>query len=64
MQAAQVLPPESPRTVDDGVRFILHGVSWGRYVLIRELLDDQPGLRMTYLEGTLEIMSPSREHEH
>jgi Uma2 family endonuclease len=63
MQAAQLPPPEQAGAVDDGVRLILHGVSWGRYVLIRELLDDQPGLRMTYLEGTLEIMTPSREHE-
>ena len=30
---------------------------------MRETLDDFPGLRMTYLEGTLEIMSPSPEHE-
>jgi Uma2 family endonuclease len=63
MQAAQAMPPDVPGVVDDDVRLIVHGVSWGRYVLIRELLDDQPGLRMTYLEGTLEIMSPSREHE-
>lgn len=44
-------------------RVVLHGVTWGRYVVIRELLEDQRGLRMTYLEGTLEIMSPSTEHE-
>ena len=63
MQAAQVTLWDPPGPPGDGVRLLLHGVSWGRYVLIRELLDDQPGLRMTYLEGTLEIMSPSRQHE-
>ena len=49
------------REVDE--RVVLYGVSWGRYVAIRELLDDVPGLRMTYLRGTLEIMSPSIRHE-
>jgi Uma2 family endonuclease len=31
-------------------------------VILREALDT-PGLRMTYCEGTLELMSPSRTHE-
>jgi Uma2 family endonuclease len=43
-------------------RFIINGVSWEQYERLRELLD-QPGLRMTYLEGVLELMSPSRLHE-
>lgn len=43
-------------------RFILHGVSWEQYEALRELLD-QPGLRMTYLHGVLELMSPGRLHE-
>jgi Uma2 family endonuclease len=36
--------------------------SWKDYVILREALDI-PGLRMTYLRGALELMSPSREHE-
>jgi Uma2 family endonuclease len=36
--------------------------TWKEYVLLRDLLDG-PGLRMTYLGGVLELMSPSREHE-
>jgi len=43
-------------------RFVIHGVSWEQYETIREVLD-QPGLRMTYLEGALELMSPGRQHE-
>ena len=43
-------------------RVVVHGVSWAGYCLMRELLDS-PGIRLTYLEGTLEIMSPSRRHE-
>ena len=36
--------------------------SWKEYVVLRELLDS-PGLRMTFLGGVLEIMSPSSDHE-
>lgn len=43
-------------------RFLLHGVDWRTYCVLRELLDS-PGLRMTYLEGELELMSPSLRHE-
>jgi Uma2 family endonuclease len=46
----------------DEQRMLLHGVSWKEYVILRELMD-RPGLRMTYLEGELELMSPSPEHE-
>ena len=44
-------------------RLLIHGLTWGQYVTMRDLLDDHAGLRLTYLEGTLEIMSPSPEHE-
>jgi Uma2 family endonuclease len=45
-------------------RFVLHGVPWETYVSLRDTLDEQgSGVRMTYLEGTLELMSPSRNHE-
>ena len=43
-------------------RIVIRGVSWQAYSTLCESLD-VPGLRMTYLEGALEIMSPSREHE-
>jgi Uma2 family endonuclease len=42
-------------------RMLLHA-SWKEYVLLRDLLDG-PGLRMTYANGALELMSPSPEHE-
>jgi Uma2 family endonuclease len=41
---------------------LLHGVSWSGYVQLRKLLDS-PGVRLTYLQGALEIMSPSSRHE-
>ncbi len=49
--------------VDAGEQhFLLGDVPWHVYVMLRDTLDT-PGLRMTYLEGWLEIMSPSRTHE-
>lgn len=44
-------------------RFVLHGVPWAAYVTLRDALDDQSGLKMTYLRGTLELTSPSTLHE-
>ncbi|XXZ13312.1 Uma2 family endonuclease [Sorangium sp. So ce315] len=41
---------------------MLQNVPWDTYVRLRDELDT-PGLRMTYCEGTLELMSPSIEHE-
>src|SRR5262249_49272814 len=48
---------------EDERRFLLHGVPWWTYVAPRDALDDQSGLKMTYLKGTLELMSPSILHE-
>jgi Uma2 family endonuclease len=45
-------------------RLLLEGVSWQQYeTLIATLGDDFPNLRLNYLEGTLEIMTTSPEHE-
>lgn len=43
--------------------FVLHGVPWWTYVALRDALDDQAGLKMTYLRGTLELRTPSTLHE-
>jgi Uma2 family endonuclease len=44
--------------------FTMTGVSWEQYeALLDDIGDDFPGLHITYLEGTLEIMSPSRRYE-
>jgi Uma2 family endonuclease len=44
-------------------RIVLYGVSWQQYETLRQTLEEVPGTRMTYLDGTLEIMTPSPEHE-
>jgi Uma2 family endonuclease len=43
---------------------VMCDVSWQGYeTLLTRLGDDQPGYHVTYLDGILEIMSPSRRHE-
>ena len=45
-------------------KITLYGVTWEQYdTLVSLFMDRFPGLRMTYLEGTLEIMGTSSEHE-
>jgi Uma2 family endonuclease len=55
------LPPLVAPAPDEQ-RMLLRNVAWKEYVILRELLDG-PALRMTYLRGALELMSPSPEHE-
>lgn len=45
-------------------KITLYGVTWEQYdTLVSMFMDKFPSLRMTYLEGTLEIMGTSSEHE-
>ena len=45
-------------------KITLYNVTWEQYDTLVDLFMDQfPGLRMTFLEGTLEIMGTSSEHE-
>jgi Uma2 family endonuclease len=41
----------------------LRGVSWGDYERLLQIRGDRSAPRITYLEGLLEIMTPSRPHE-
>jgi Uma2 family endonuclease len=58
MVAASKIPAMLPTEQ----RILINGVRWKDYVILREALDT-PGLRMTYCNGSLEIMSPSLAHE-
>ena len=45
-------------------KITLYGVTWKEYdTLVTLFMDRFPGLRMTFIEGTLEIMGTSYEHE-
>jgi Uma2 family endonuclease len=59
--AFERLPLSLPAEPPEG-RVLLHDVPWSTYVVLRDTVDS-PGVRMTYLEGWLEILSPSRKHE-
>jgi Uma2 family endonuclease len=59
--AAPLYPLRSPSSSDEQ-RVLIGNVPWATYVMLRDSIDS-PSVRMTYLEGRLEIMSPSREHE-
>ena len=57
-----------PEPLADGLepeeRVIACGISWQRYLALDKALgDDRPGPRFYYLDGDLEIMSTSEEHE-
>ncbi|NEP58911.1 MAG: Uma2 family endonuclease [Symploca sp. SIO2G7] len=50
--------------IDSEQRVLLYGVDWHQYESLLDVLGDNfPTLRMSYLEGTLEIMTNSPEHE-
>ncbi len=42
-------------------RIILHAVPWSHYEVLLAVRGDAPVPRMAYLEGELELMSPSQE---
>ncbi len=48
---------------DPEERRMISSVSWAQYEAVLADLEDRPGYRVTFLDGTLEIMSPSRRHE-
>jgi Uma2 family endonuclease len=57
----QLLDPQ-PIATTAGI--LLHHVSWEKYESLLGIFgDDYPGLRLNYLEGQLEIMTTSDDHE-
>jgi|SRR5579859_139192 len=44
-------------------RVTLHDVTWEQYEALLDVRGDRAGVRMAYLQGELELMSPSRSHE-
>jgi len=44
-------------------RVAMHGVTWQRFEAFLRTRGDVAGPRIAYLDGTLELMSPSKSHE-
>ncbi|HVR64454.1 MAG TPA: Uma2 family endonuclease [Polyangia bacterium] len=61
MRAASLFRPDDAATDDHIV--LLRDVAWSDYQRHLELRGEEPVPRFAYLEGTLELMTPSRQHE-
>lgn len=59
--ATSLFPLTAPRPEDEP-RILLSNVPWEAYETLRDGIESA-SVRMTYLEGWLELMSPSRGHE-
>jgi Uma2 family endonuclease len=62
MSSAPILAP-SDRSLDPDHRVVLSGIDWWQFEAFLAIRGDRAGVRVTYLEGELEIMSSSRTHE-
>jgi Uma2 family endonuclease len=58
---ASLTPPTGPHREDHFVH--LRGATWADYERLLEIRGDHSAPRIAYLDGTLEIMSPSLPHE-
>jgi Uma2 family endonuclease len=61
IQSAPEAEPSPPFPAEP--RLVLRGVPWCTYVALRDATEDQSSLKLTYLAGDLELMSPSMLHE-
>src|SRR5437762_13848606 len=61
MTTTSAAPPIAPRAEDQ--RVALHDVGWSDFELIMQIRGDRAGVRVTYLNGELELMTPSVDHE-
>jgi Uma2 family endonuclease len=61
MATTTAAPPAAARSEDQ--RVTLYDVSWADFELILQIRGDRAGVRLTYLNGALELMSPSIDHE-
>lgn len=62
MVATTSIPEPLPPWRDEEPRVLIPNVPWATYVVFRDSIESA-SVRMTYLEGWLEIMSSSRGHE-
>ena len=62
LAAAELAPQEEPSPQVDHM-VILRGATWADYQRLLEIRGDRSAPRITFMEGSIEIMSPSRSHE-
>jgi Uma2 family endonuclease len=61
LETVAVTPGERVETADH--RIVSYGVPWPHFEAQLALRGDAPVPRMAYLDGALELMSPSKDHE-
>ncbi len=61
--ASQTTAPAGEQVPTADQRLITYGVPWSHYETQLALRGDHPVPRIAFLEGVLELMSPSRDHE-
>lgn len=49
--------------VEQDQRVVMGGMSWQDFEALLAMRGDRPGVRMYYLDGAIEIMSPAKIHE-
>jgi Uma2 family endonuclease len=62
LPAASLGTARDDRATDDQI-IILHGLTWADWRRLLDLRGDRPVPRMAYVDGSVELMSPSRDHE-
>lgn len=55
-----VMPSLLDKTTDQR---IIHQGTWEQFKFIQKGFDGSPGMRLSYYEGTIEVLMPGREHE-
>ena len=63
MNTATILDRDFIDRLPGNSTLILHEVSWDDYEALLQAVGEAPGLRLTYDEGTLQIMTLSPKHE-
>ena len=56
-RASAAAPPD----IDQ--RVILNGMTWKDFEMLLTIRGESSGVRMAYLHGSIELMSPSADHE-
>ncbi|HST21740.1 MAG TPA: Uma2 family endonuclease [Blastocatellia bacterium] len=54
---------EAIEHLPEGAMLRLEHITWNEYEQLLEEMDEHPGMRVSYDEGRVEIMSPTHEHE-
>jgi Uma2 family endonuclease len=63
MGAAEERIPLGEYVPTADARIVMHGVAWSHYEVQLALRGDVSSPRISYLDGAMELMSPSKDHE-